>query len=173
MAPPAWPGITSHRTLILPLAPRDWAPPRAGVLVEGQRFEPKSELHITLVGRRLMQALLQGDKALRRRRQRALREAFQAQDWGWRRSGRLTWLQRRECERGGHADAIVEHIALPAMAPFHAGLGHLLGQALPLPPPHVTLYTRGLPGGIGLPDPATLERLRVRELLPADLHATQ
>jgi hypothetical protein len=47
------------------------------------------------------------------------------------------------------------------MARFHAALGALLGRALPVPPPHVTLYVHGDAEGIGVPDAASLERYRV------------
>ena len=46
------------------------------------------------------------------------------------------------------------------MAAFHQALGQLLGRALPVPPPHVTLYVAGTARGIGLPDPETLARYR-------------
>ena len=47
------------------------------------------------------------------------------------------------------------------MARFHARLGGLLGESLPVPPPHVTLYVRGDAEGIGVPDDATLAACRV------------
>jgi hypothetical protein len=49
------------------------------------------------------------------------------------------------------------------MARFHGWLGQALGRALPVPPPHVTLYVRGDAEGIGVPDEASLARYRCGE----------
>jgi hypothetical protein len=150
----AWPGWGEAGTLVLPIDPRDWAPPARPLDVDGRVFVPKHELHVTVVGKalgaRLREAILgRGiDEA-------ALRREWARQPWRLRRSG---WRIRLRKEAAG---SIIEPVALPAMARMHAWLGRALGEALPVPPPHVTLYVRGDAEGIGVPDAATLARLRV------------
>lgn len=158
----AGPGWTPHRTLVLPIAAEQWAPPKASVEVDGLTFLPKRELHVTLIERGLGQAL-HGDPI----RRQAVREAFARLDWAFTRTGELLQLEKRELAGGGHGRAIgsiIERIELPAMVPFYEALAALLGRTLAIPPPHVTLYTAGRSQGIGVPDVATLQRLVVRQV---------
>ena len=155
-----WPGWTKEQTLLLPIPPTDWRPPDAPVTVDGITLQPKRELHITLVGKRLGQAL-QGATAAGDIEAGAVRAVFERHDWCWSRSGQRTLLHAPPGRRGGPPrHALIEHVELPAMARFHQALGQLLGRALPVPPPHVTLYVAGTDRGIGLPDPETLARYR-------------
>lgn len=154
-----WPGWTAQHTLLLPVPPGDWAPPDAPVTVDGIALFPKRELHITVVGKALGRTLQSAEDAGRIPRD-AVREAFRREDWAWSRTGRTTLLHAPPERAGGpRRHALIEHVDLPAMARFHASLGRLLGRALPVPPPHVTLYVAGTEG-IGLPDPETLARYR-------------
>src|SRR3546814_3240457 len=59
------------------------------------------------------------------------------------RSGHCLLLRKSFAEDGqaSIAHSLVELVDLPAMAPFQRALGRLLGRQLPVPPPHVTLYT--------------------------------
>lgn len=153
-----WPGWTKQRTLLLPVPPDRWPLPDGPLSLDGLVLRPKRELHITLVGTALGREL-KGAEDDGRIGKRAVREAFDAQDWSWSRTGRRILLQAPPKRRGGPArHALIEHVELPAMARFHAALGDLLGRELPVPPPHVTLYVAGTDRGIGLPDPETLDR---------------
>ena len=58
---------------------------------------------------------------------------------------------------------------MPAMADFHTALAGLLQRPLPVPPPHVTLYTAGRHAGIGLPDESSLQRYSVRTVSHEEL----
>lgn len=160
--PPAW---TEEGTLLLPVPPALWPPPPTGLRLDGTAFAPKRELHVTLVGRALgaeLRELAEADAGLRRTAER-LGARF---DGRLARQDRWLWLQKAP----GVA-SIVQCIDLPAMAALHAALGELLARVLPVPPPHVTLYTAGRSEGIGVPDPDTLRRLAVRELTAVDLQA--
>lgn len=149
-----WPGWSDDGTLVLPIEER---PPGEPLDLDGRRFEPKDELHITLVGPALGEELR---RVLGDRLEAATRPAFEALDWSYVRTG-----ERRLIEKPGTADdgtstrvaSVVELVELPAMAYFHRWLGELLGRQLPVPPPHVTLYTHRKARGIGLP---TLRALR-------------
>ena len=160
MARARWPGWTPQHTLLLTV-PRDaWPPPEAPVTLQGITLHPKRELHVTLVGNHLGREL-DAAAAAGRIDADAIRRAFEARDWRWTRTGRLSLLEAPPSRRGGPArHALIEHIVLPAMAPFHAALGGLVGRPLPVPPPHVTLYVSGTRRGIGVPDPATLAKFR-------------
>jgi len=153
--PSAWPGWGAAGTLVIGIDPRDWAPPLHPLERDGRAFAPKHELHVTVVGKALgaqaRAAIAAGDLD-----EAALRRAFTAQRWRLRRSGRRVHLRKDDA-----VESIIEPVALPAMARFHAWLGRALGRALPVPPPHVTLYVRGDAEGIGVPDAATLARWRV------------
>jgi hypothetical protein len=136
---------------VVAIDPACWPPPAAPLAVAGRVLAPKHELHVTVIGKALglrLQAAVAED---------AVRAAFCAQRWRLRRSGWRLRL-RREAQ-----EAVIEPVALPAMARFHARLGRLLGEPLPVPPPHVTLFVCGDAEGIGVPDAATLAALRVGE----------
>lgn len=155
----AWPGWTDEHSLVLPL---DDAPPTSAADVDGVRFDPKKELHITLVGPELGAEL---HRVLGSRLEAATRPAFDALDWSGARTGALWRIEHRTHDPHGKAgirSAIIEDVELPAMAYLHRWLGTLLGRQLPVPPPHVTLYTHGDPRGIGLPTETRL-RAHLRE----------
>jgi hypothetical protein len=137
--------------------PARWAPPAAALAIDDAVFAPKLELHVTIVGRALGAEVLAAIGAGRIAAP-ALRAAFAAQRWRLRRSGLCLRLRKPAPAQG--IESVIEPVALPAMARFHAWLGRALGRGLPVPPPHVTLYVRGDPEGIGVPDAASLARYR-------------
>ena len=159
---------TTPHTLVLQIAPERWPPPRVAAGIDGVQLEPKAELHVTLVGRALGAELRAtfGDRA-----DALVTAARDAHDWDFERRG--DWLLlRKPLTVDGHAvitHSLVERIDLPAMAPFHRALGRLLGRQLPVPPPHVTLYTAGRAQGIGVASPARLRAFAVREVAAAEL----
>lgn len=151
-----WPGYGGSATVVIPVAPGAWPPPAAAVVVAGVRFEPKRELHVTVVGKAL------GARLRERCDEGEVAAAFAAQDWSFQRTRCLLHLRR--VVDGATEQSLIERIAQPAMAMFHAVLSRLLGEALPVPPPHVTLYVAGTDEGIGLPDEAALARWIVGEI---------
>jgi hypothetical protein len=157
----AWPGWTGAGTLLIAIDAALWAPPSSPLELDGRVFAPKLELHVTVVGKRLGAEVLAAIEA-RRVDPDALRRDFTGQRWRLRRSGRRVHLRKPAPDDA--VESIIEPVALPAMARFHARLGEMLGRALPVPPPHVTLFVRGDAEGIGVPDRATLEQLRVAVL---------
>lgn len=151
----SWPGFSARGTLVLPLPD---APPAAPVDIEGLRFEPKRELHVTLIGHALGADLR---AALRTRCDARVRALFASLDWRHRRLGAFHLIEkhaRRDDGRMGRVASVVELIEMPAMAGFHGALGALLGRELPSPPPHVTLYVHGKASGIGVPTPRALRQ---------------
>lgn len=164
-----WPGFTPERTLVLPVA-RDARARDHAVVLDEARFEPKAELHVTVVGRtlgaRIAQALADGTL-----QEAALASAFEALDWSWSDTGAYVWLRKDKPE--GRAESVVELIEMPAMAAFHFALGRKLGERLPVPPAHVTRWVRGNPEGIGVPDEDTLRALTVRLVAREELGAAR
>ncbi|MDN5780647.1 MAG: hypothetical protein L0H23_01265 [Luteimonas sp.] len=155
-------------SIVLPVPPERWPPPRGGVRLDSLAFDPKRELHVTLVGTSLgreLQATLGAAAAAR------VGDARIALDWQFERGGRCLLLRKSFVEHGHVlvAHSIVEMIGLPAMAPFHRALGRLLGRQLPVPPPHVTLYTAGCARGIGVSSPARLRAFAVRSIAADEL----
>src|SRR3546814_2138965 len=152
-------------TLVLPIAPERWRPPAAAIELDGLRLEPKPELHITLVGRVLGAELHAefGDRA-----EEFIDAARRAHDWRFERSGHCLLLRKPFTEDGrvAIAHSLVELADLPAMAPFHRALGRLPDRQLPLPPPHVTLYTPGPALGPGRAIPARIRVLVSLSFVP-------
>lgn len=144
----AWPGWSNENTLVLPV---DEPPPDSALDVGGRRFDPRKSLHITLVGRALGAELRQ---SLGERLEIATRPAFEALDWTHERSGRRLVIEREDTTDDGSRGtvaSVVELVELPALAYYYRWLGELLGRELPVPPPHITLYTHGKAKGIGIP----------------------
>ena len=156
-------------SLILPIARRDWPPPDAPIMIDGVRLQPKSQLHVTLVGTALGEELLRS--VARPRLHDTVARALATH--GTHPMRTRTWnLLRKpfdEDGRSGVAHSVIEHVHLPAMAPLHAALGRLLGRQLPVPPPHATLYTAGDDRGIGVSSPKRLRALCVRLVEPSEL----
>ncbi|GHA87405.1 hypothetical protein [Cognatilysobacter bugurensis] len=167
-----WPGWSDEQTLVLPIPVDAWAPPHAPIALDGIEFEPRDELHVTLAGRALGRQL---HASLGERfRNCAVRAAFEAQDWRLERTHELLRLRKVVRYKSGEeriSHALIEQVRMPAMARFHQALGDLLGRKLPVPPPHVTLYTHGRIRGIGVPSPAKLRAWTVRAVDSRELEA--
>ncbi|MGV8940806.1 MAG: hypothetical protein ACOH1P_04605 [Lysobacter sp.] len=165
--------MLTGNTLVLPIAPAQWRPPRVGVVLDGLALQPKAELHITVVGNalgcELREAMAEAFLAGR------LGDAFACRHWDFRRTGLYLLLRKPFNDEGrdGIAHSIIELVELPAMAPFHHALGRLLGRQLPVPPPHVTLYTAGRDRGIGVASGRRLRALTQRPVPAAELDAAQ
>ena len=154
-----WPGLGADGSVVIPIDPRAWPPPTRAIEHAGIVFDPKPELHVTVVGRALG-SLVRDAIAAGALGEGAVRAAFEAGRWRLRRSGWCLHLRRDASAQKEAADTLVEPVALPAMARFHARLGALLGRPLPVPPPHVTLFVAGTREGIGVADGEALARMR-------------
>ena len=156
-------------SLILPIARGDWPPPTAPVTLDGITLQPKPELHVTLVGTSLGEELLRS--VARPLLHETVARALATHDTHPLQTGVLHLL-RKPIDQDGRRDvahSVIEHVHLPAMAPLHAALGRLLGRQLPVPPPHVTLYTAGDDRGIGVSSPKRLRAQCVRGVDPSEL----
>ncbi len=164
-ADPTWPDWSPDKTLVLPIALEEWKPPLASIELDRIEFEPKSELHVTLVGKALGRQI--HETLGERFHTCAVRAAFESLDWRSERTGELLRLEKTLRLKSGESrvvGAIIERVTMPAMAKFHHALGDLLGRKLPVPPPHVTLYTAGREDGIGVPSLAKLRAWTARRV---------
>lgn len=166
MSKPRWPGWTAERTLVLPVPVpvAAWAPPSNAVTLDGVTLQPRPELHVTLVGAALgseLHAVFENhhldDRA---------RVAFAALDWSLLRAGRFLMLRKQARVDGEpkQLGSIIERLQMPAMHRFHVALGRMLGRQLPVPPPHVTLFTAGRDKGIGVASARQLRAYALREV---------
>lgn len=162
-ARPHW---TSAGTLLLAIAPQALPLPVAAFELDGIALQRKRELHVTIVGTALgarLRGAVAADASVRAR----IEVAIACLEWEWRRRRAWSLIAMRDAASCRHA--LIEAIELPAMDAFHRHLGDALAAVLPVPPPHVTLYTSAGDTGIGLADPSTFARLRVRDVDAAEL----
>jgi len=164
MSKARWPGWTAERTLVLPVPVSVWAPPSNAVTLDGVTFQPKPELHVTLVGTALgseLHAVFEkqylDDRA---------RVAFTALDWSFVRTRRFLMLRKQAQADGEPKEfrSVIERLQMPAMRRFHLTLGRILGREVAMPPPHVTLFTAGRDKGIGVASARQLRAHASREV---------
>jgi len=156
------------------ITPLDWsdfifAPKR--VRIEDAWFEPKDELHITVISKRVGRTLSEKmslDPALAAR----VTKKFEAIDWGFEPVGPVHIISRlkEKLEDEGatlrHEKTIILKLSMPGMSDFYEALKalDLISVDTSTPPPHVTLYTLNCPTGISLASNKTLDDLSCRTL---------
>lgn len=137
------------------------------VTFEGRRFQPKSEVHITLIGKDLgaeVRAAAERDPAVLDRLRRALAET----DWDYRLSD--AWYHVSQAQENGlRAETIIRMAEVPGLKAFYRRLGEVLKRPVEVPPAHVTLYTRNTAEGIGLASGEEFRRYAVRAVDPGEL----
>jgi hypothetical protein len=156
------------------ITPLDWsdfifAPKR--VRIEDAWFEPKDELHITVISKRVGRTLSEKmslDPALATR----VTKKFEAIDWGFELVGPVHIISRlkEKLEDEGatlrHEKTIILKLSMPGMSDFYEALKalDLISVDTSTPPPHVTLYTLNCPTGVSLASNKTLDDLSCRTL---------
>jgi hypothetical protein len=161
-----WEGLGSGGGLLLSLERAGWPLHAAGVLQDGLAFQPKRELHVTLLTR--AQARVLAGRGLD---VRALQQLAAGIDWMWRPLPEA-WLLRRARDDGRVQASLVLMLEMPAQARLRAALATHVGLDLGEPAPHVTLYTHGDATGISLPDRPALSARAVRTVDARSLFAS-
>ena len=158
---PVWPGFRPDGGLLLAL-PSDVFPIPAvrALALEGQRFDVKPELHVTLLNRAVGTMLRDALGVA------AIRKYFEDQDWAIGRTGdgRLLRKMKGETPTFLACGSIIERLQLPSLTRFRALLARAANVDVPELMPHVTLYTAGDPDGIGLPDLAAVNAAHVADV---------
>jgi hypothetical protein len=158
-----WPGLTDKNTLIISVDKQDFGITAETLRYDGRVFLPKQETHITVfgseLGSRLLQQLMQ-----RPALEQKVHEAFESTDWSYRQTPELHHLARNKTTPGKDSsteETIVMLIEMEGMTIFYSKLRKLglIGKDRPVPPPHVTLYTRNIDQGIGIDSEKELAEL--------------
>jgi hypothetical protein len=153
-----WPGINEKQTVIIPLGKNSFDVSDHPIIFQGTQFLPKDELHVTLVGKRIGK-LLQEQIDQNPEIETQLKQVFQNIDWSFKQTGPIHILARAKEKMSNDGIAvpviqksIIQQLTMPGMPIFY---DYLKAQGFiesdwPIPPPHVTLYTRNCPHGIGV-----------------------
>jgi hypothetical protein len=167
-----WPGFSDKGTVILPVEMNEIVLPKIiNHLVKG-KFQQKKEFHITLLGKNLGQVVrnkIEQEPGIEKK----LRKAFRAIDWSLQLTGPVHLLSRiKPSKRKGRIQAITQKslvilIKMQGMGQFYTVLKSLklIPGEVPVPPPHITLYTHNCPYGIGICSTQLLQEL-TQEVFP-------
>jgi HAD superfamily hydrolase (TIGR01662 family) len=136
------------------------------VRYRGEVFQPKSELHITILSqgtaektRQYLQSDTDGEQKIR--------SLIASSEWAYRQQDKYFYVK----DEAGN-ESIIQMATVPGLEQFLRQMERLSGESLEWPPTHVTLYTRGDPKGIGLPDQLTFERDVKTEVHPDEFKST-
>ncbi|MGB5278157.1 MAG: hypothetical protein WBO73_18510 [Gammaproteobacteria bacterium] len=149
-----WPGLTTVGTLIIKVDKQDFNIQSKPVEFANKTFVPKQEAHITVFGSSLGTEILQ-QFAQQPEKERAVRQAFESTDWSYKKTTDLRHLVRKRSLAPSldvEQESIIMLVVMDGMELFYNKLRSLdlIADDYPVPPPHVTLYTRNCDQGIGV-----------------------
>lgn len=158
-----WPGLTSRNTLIIRVDKSDFGIKSTSIEYSGRTFVPKQEAHITVFGSDLgthLQQLFTDNPLV----EQQVKQAFECTDWCYTKTDDLRHLVRENSELTGMdktEESIIVRLEMCGMAEFYTRLKQLglIHKDHPVPPPHVTLYTRNCDLGIGVHSESELNKL--------------
>lgn len=147
-------------TLLLAIPASGLEPPGTPVRLPEGEFLPKTELHVTVIGRepgaRLQRAGVTMDTVRRHARRVTWtvhpRDAF----WLIEAPPKPGYVETRR--------SIIQLVDVPGLETFLDALGESCGIRLPVPPAHVTWFTQNWSRGIGLDSEDEFRERRVRRL---------
>jgi len=132
------------------------------VRYRGKTFQPKSELHITIVsedaGIILKHLESHPDDVI------DINDLLLSTDWSFIPLDEFYYVE----EKPG-VETIIQLVELPGLRSFLKDLSRLTGQGFILPPMHITLYTRGMEKGISIPDQNKFQELAKARILPGEV----
>jgi len=158
-----WPGFNARGNVIIDLAGDAFKLSDDAIVIDSDTFEPKDELHITVIGTELgliVQRSINSDRAV----EQLLADVFEAIDWSFTQTGPVHLLTR--VKDGVVEKSLILLIDMPGLAGFYARLKDLglISADTPLPPAHITLYTKNCAPGIGIPNNKVLNLLTVKTI---------
>jgi hypothetical protein len=163
-----WPGFSDNLTLIINVDKSEFGIRHGAIDFDGRPFRPKQETHITVLGTAPVSSLLekiQQDPGV----EGVLIRAFEQTDWSYTVTADYRHLVRPATggeSAGTTEESIIVLVEMEGMARFYAILKKLalVDSDLPVPPPHVTLYTFNCDTGIGVPSDGDLDTLTHRRI---------
>lgn len=134
---------------------------------QGRVFDPKPELHITIVS-------ADAAETVRSFIERKPDDAVHVQEI----VDETSWVFREldsfyHVVEAPEVETIIQMVEVPHMADFFSRLSGLVGKGFILPPTHVTLYMRGTEKGIGLPTQTVFDQLVQNPIRPEELRPAQ
>jgi hypothetical protein len=162
-----WQRFTEKGTVIIPLSSEGFGISNERVELDGFVFEPKTEVHITIIGTELGQRL-QEKVALFPEVEAVIKKAFEETDWSFEKTGPIHLLSRdkEKTDVDGRVETVTEKsiilmLDMPGLRFFYSRLRELdlVEDRHPVPPPHVTMYTHKNPVGMGVPSDESLAKL--------------
>jgi hypothetical protein len=158
-----WPGLTSRNTLIIRVDKSEFGIKSTSIEYSGRTFAAKQEAHITVFGSDLgthLQQLFTDNPLV----EQQVKQAFESTDWCYTKTHDLRHLVRENSELTGTdktEESIIMRLEMGGMAEFYIKLKQLglIHIDHPVPPPHVTLYTRNCDLGIGVHSESELNKL--------------
>ena len=162
-------------SLLLPLTKDGVGLSGGAIVYHGKVFEPKEEVHITVIGSELGRKIIEMSSANHEIKERILKAIAEA-DWSYSVQGKMHHVVKDKelpsppaANKILHAESIIRMASVPGIQQFYEQLGAIVGIQLEVPPVHVTLYTYGDPRGIGLPNQAAFEEFVREEVAPDEL----
>lgn len=158
-----WPGFNEKGNVIIGLADDTLRLEKNNIDMFGETFSPKEELHVTLIGSSLG-LIIRDNIQLQQLSNRLLEKIFEEIDWSFKQTGPVHLLSR--LAEGGVEESIILLIDMPGVETFYEQLTSLglIEPNTPVPPAHITLYTRNCPLGIGVPNDDVLNTLSKKVL---------
>jgi hypothetical protein len=158
-----WSGINAKGNVLIDLESELFCLAKSPILVQGEHFTPKDELHVTLMGSEhglILQDKIQHDQTIGK----LLEKTFEEIDWSYKQTGPVHILSRSE--EGVVERSVIMLIEMPGVTTFYDQLKAigLIDLEAPVPPPHVTMYTKNCPLGIGVPSDEALNILSIKIL---------
>jgi len=158
-----WPGLTSCNTLIIRIDKSDFGIKSTPIEYSGRTFIPKQEAHITVLGSDLGTHLQQQFTNNPFVEQQVM-QAFESTGWCYTKTHDLRHLARENSALTGidrTEESIIMRLEMGGMTEFYTKLKMLglIDKDQPVPPPHVTLYTRNSDQGIGVHSESELIKL--------------
>ena len=132
------------------------------VTYQALTYQPKSELHITLLSKGAAEEVSGwvGDDPARREQVQSL---IAQTDFSFA-PLRCFYHVRRDGDQ-----TLIQLVHMPSLRGFYQQLSTLVGKPLSVPPAHITLYTNGNPLGIGIASYQEFKRLVTGAADPADI----
>jgi hypothetical protein len=149
--------------LLLRLEKQAFALQGQGVTLEGRRFEPKDEVHITILSREAAEAVRQHLEENPEQGER-LRRLIDETHWEFQKLDSFYHVWEEP-----EAETIIQMVEVPGLPAFFKRVGEMVVKEIEPPPAHVTLYLRNTEKGIGLPTQAVFEQLVQKQVQRSDL----